>query len=145
MWTDITLASETSPAAGNAWRILEHQYTFFTHKVVDTQEEWLLLEELLEENKPRYSAGIELLHYLQRTPIAIYPHPLANTGRVYPGCQAAEERPDGEVQPHCALRAAGECLFEPIAAKALRPPSIRNGELTKGVKGRSGSRTLGAM
>ena len=62
MWTHIACASETSPAAGEAWRVVEHQYTFSTRKVVDTQEEQFVLEDLLEESKPRYPAGTEPLH-----------------------------------------------------------------------------------
>lgn len=62
MWTHIALASDARSAAGEAWRVVEHQYTFSTRKVVDTQEEQFVFEDLLEEDKPRYPAGTEPLH-----------------------------------------------------------------------------------
>ncbi|WP_018234238.1 RES family NAD+ phosphorylase [Thioalkalivibrio thiocyanodenitrificans] len=73
MWTHIALASEAQPAAGEAWRVVEHQHTFSTRKVVDTQEEQLVLEDLVEQSKPPYPPGTEHLHYLLKTPFRYYP------------------------------------------------------------------------
>lgn len=75
MWTPTALASESRPAAGNAWRVVEHQHTVSTRKVVDTQQEQALLEETLEESKPKVPAEADHLHYLLKTPFRYFPPP----------------------------------------------------------------------
>ncbi len=50
------------------WRVVEHQHTASTRKLVDTQAEQDVLEVLLEESKPPYPPGTESLHYLLKTP-----------------------------------------------------------------------------
>jgi hypothetical protein len=73
MWTHTALGSEISPAVGEAWRVVEHQYTVSTRKVVDTQDEQFVLEDILEASKPKYPAGTEHLHYLLKTPFRYFP------------------------------------------------------------------------
>lgn len=55
--------------------MVEHQYTASTRKVVDTQEEQDLLEEILEETKPAYPPEAAGLHYLLKTPFRYPPSP----------------------------------------------------------------------
>lgn len=67
------LASKTVRASGTVWRVVEHQYTTATRKMVDTTAKQELLEDLLEASKPQYPAGIGHLHYLLKTPFRYYP------------------------------------------------------------------------
>lgn len=73
MWTPSELASSARPASGAVWRVVEHQYTASTRKIVDTQAEQDLLEEILETNKPPYPPEAAGLHYLLKTPFRYYP------------------------------------------------------------------------
>ncbi|MDH5446527.1 MAG: RES family NAD+ phosphorylase [Gammaproteobacteria bacterium] len=73
MWTATALASETYPARGTIWRVVEHQHTASTRKLVGTISEQELLESLLETSKPPYPPGTENLHYLLKTPFRYYP------------------------------------------------------------------------
>lgn len=76
MLTPAALASETRRKRGLVWRTVEHQHTTSTRRIVDTGNEQELLEEILEESKPPYPAGVESLHYLLKTPFRYYPpHP----------------------------------------------------------------------
>lgn len=75
MWTHTALASEVRKAAGEAWRVVEHQYTVSTRKLVDTSQEQLILEDILEETKPPYPSGTKSLHYLLKTPFRYPPSP----------------------------------------------------------------------
>ncbi|MBL1294479.1 MAG: RES domain-containing protein, partial [Thiotrichales bacterium] len=54
--------------AGDAWRVVEHQYTVSTRKLVDTKDEQSILEDILEASKPPYPKATEKLHYLLKTP-----------------------------------------------------------------------------
>ena len=73
MWTATALASETYPARGCIWRVVEHQYTASTRKLVGTFAEQAVLESLLETGKPPYPPHTEHLHYLLKTPFRYYP------------------------------------------------------------------------
>ena len=73
MWTATALASETYPARGCIWRVVEHQHTASTRKLVGTYAEQELLEALLETSKPPFPPGTEKLHYLLKTPFRYYP------------------------------------------------------------------------
>jgi len=73
MLTPTALASEARSKRGVVWRAVEHQHTVSTRKIVDTLDEQELLEEILEESKPRYPAGTESLHYLLKTPFRYFP------------------------------------------------------------------------
>ncbi len=53
---------------GLVWRVVEHQHTASTRKLVNTQAEQDVLEALLEVSKPPYPPGTERLHYLLKTP-----------------------------------------------------------------------------
>lgn len=73
MWTATALASEVYPARELIWRLVEHQHTASTRKLVNTHAEQALLESLLEGSKPPYPLGTERLHYLLKTPFRYYP------------------------------------------------------------------------
>ena len=50
------------------WRVVEHQHTASTRKLVETQAEQAMLETILEQSKPPYPPGTDGLHYLLKTP-----------------------------------------------------------------------------
>jgi hypothetical protein len=89
MWTPTALASEARAAAGNIWRVVEHQYTTSTKKIVDSQAEQDILEAILEESKPPYPPGVGHLDYLLKTPFRYQPpNPMGSRfrrARVDPG------------------------------------------------------------
>lgn len=68
MWTPTALASEARALAGTVWRAVEHQHSNSTRKIVDTQAEQHLLEQILDETKPPYPPAAASLHYLLKTP-----------------------------------------------------------------------------
>ncbi len=72
-WTPSELESESKPLAGKAWRVVEHQHTHSTRKLVDTQQEQLLLEDILEQSKPQYPESVDKLDYLLKTPFRYRP------------------------------------------------------------------------
>jgi len=70
------LSSKRCPLKGVAWRAVEHQYTVSTRKIVDTDAEQDLLEDLLEnESKPPIPPEARGLHYLLFTPFRYMPGP----------------------------------------------------------------------
>ena len=73
MWTHTALASEARPAAGAVWRVVEHQYTASTRKIVSTQADQDTLEDILEEYKPRVPNECRHLEYLLYTPFRYRP------------------------------------------------------------------------
>ncbi len=82
MWTPTALASEVSHKAGTAWRVVEDQYTASTRKLVETQSDQELLEDILEESKPPVPQGAEHLHYLLQTPFRYdAPYPVGSRFR----------------------------------------------------------------
>lgn len=74
-WTPDALSSEARPHTGHAWRLVEAQHIVSTLKVVDTLEEQVLLEEILEETKPPIPAECRHLDYLLSTPFRYRPYP----------------------------------------------------------------------
>jgi hypothetical protein len=57
-----------------AWRVVEAQHVIATRKLVDSDEEQRVLEDLLEESKPPLPKGrAERLHYLLTTPFRYPP------------------------------------------------------------------------
>lgn len=73
MWTPTALASEVKSFGGTVWRVVEHQYTASTRKIVNTLADQDVLETILEESKPLYPDGAEKLNYLLKTPFRYYP------------------------------------------------------------------------
>jgi hypothetical protein len=74
IWTQCAGDSEIRRIALTAWRVVEAQHLFSTRKLVDSAEEQMLLEELLERSKPPGRAPARL-HYLLSTPFRYPPLP----------------------------------------------------------------------
>ena len=68
IWTPHAVLSNSFLWESIAWRIVEAQHVASTMKIVDTADEQILLEKLLEGNKPDYVRGTEHLDYLLATP-----------------------------------------------------------------------------
>jgi len=81
MWTPAALASSARRLSGRIWRVVEHQHTIATRKIVDTLDEQAVLEDILEETKPPYPPAAEHLHYLLKTPFRYAPSPYASRFR----------------------------------------------------------------
>lgn len=76
-WTPAALSSERGFHASDCWRLVEAQHKVSTLKLTDTLAEQALLEDLLEETKPKLPAEAKGLHYLMAAPFrygAVYPH-----------------------------------------------------------------------
>lgn len=73
-WTPAALSSEAFPLAGVCWRVVEAQHHVSTLKLVDSVEEQLLLENLIEATKPPLPPGCRDLHYLLATPFRYGAH-----------------------------------------------------------------------
>ena len=72
IWTRCAGRSSLRPLSGRAWRVVESQHLFSTRKLVDSDEEQALLEELIEDVKPPAGAAAGL-HYLLFTPFRYPP------------------------------------------------------------------------
>ena len=71
IWTRCAGRSRLRRLAGRAWRVVEYQYLVSTRKLVDSDEEQRVLEELIEGVKPpARPAG---LHFLLYTPFRYPP------------------------------------------------------------------------
>ncbi len=82
IWTRCGGRSSLRALSGRAWRVVESQHLFATRKLVDSDEEQALLEELIEEAKPPAGMARGLvagpqrgvgLHYLLFTPFRYPP------------------------------------------------------------------------
>jgi hypothetical protein len=78
IWTRCGGRSRLRRLRGEAWRVVEDQYLFSTRKLVGSDAEHRVLEELLEASKP--GASPRGLHYLLLTPFR-YP-PFARGSRL---------------------------------------------------------------
>ena len=72
IWTRCAGRSSLRSLSGRAWRVVESQHLFATRKLVDSDEEQALLEELIEDVKPPAGAAAGL-HYLLFTPFRYPP------------------------------------------------------------------------
>lgn len=93
-WTPTALAAEARRWAGEGWRVVEAQHAAATMKLVDSVEEQVLLEDLLEAAKPPLPAATRGLHYLLATPFRYPPLPRGSRFRAAgePGVFHAAER-----------------------------------------------------
>ena len=76
-WTHAELSSSGQELSGLCWRIVEAQHHVSTLKLLDTLDEQLLLEGLIEGTKPMVPPECRHLHYLLFTPFrygAVYPN-----------------------------------------------------------------------
>jgi len=72
IWTRCAGASEIRPLGLSPWRVVEAQHQVSTRKLVDSAEEQILLEELIDRTKPPYTTPPRL-HYLLATPFRYPP------------------------------------------------------------------------
>ena len=72
IWTRCAGASELRPLRLSPWRVVEAQHQVSTRKLVDTTEEQILLEELIDRAKPPDPTRGRL-HYLLATPFRYPP------------------------------------------------------------------------
>jgi hypothetical protein len=122
MWTALALASEQSPIAGEAWRIVESQARIATMKVVDSLAEQELLEAELERSKPAIPAACRQLHWLLATPFRYAPYPNGSRfrrARQREGCLYAAE----QIETAVAEDAFYRLRFFLDAPAAIRPRS----------------------
>jgi RES domain len=71
IWTQCAGRTRVRPLAGDGWRVVEPQHLVATRKLVDSDAEQLLLEELIEATKPPLPEG--RLHFLLTTPFRYPP------------------------------------------------------------------------
>ncbi|MBI5121891.1 MAG: RES family NAD+ phosphorylase [Rhodospirillales bacterium] len=74
-WTPTAVASEARQASFDLWRAVEAQHKVSTLPLVDTLDEQMLLEQLLETSKPPLPRGVEGMHFLMFTPFRYPPPP----------------------------------------------------------------------
>ena len=72
-WKETEWERHVRRLALEAWRVVEGQHLISTRKLVDSDEEQRLLEELLEKSKPPLTADTKRLHYLLSTPFRYPP------------------------------------------------------------------------
>jgi len=72
IWTRCAGASELRPLRLSPWRVVEAQHQVSTRKLVDSVEEQILLEDLIDRAKPPDITGGRL-HYLLATPFRYPP------------------------------------------------------------------------
>jgi RES domain len=72
IWTRCAGDSELKPLRLTSWRAVEAQHQISTRKLVDSAEEQILLEELIDRVKPPDTTGGRL-HYLLSTPFRYPP------------------------------------------------------------------------
>ena len=75
IWTRSAGSSRIRRLASEPWRIVEAQHRIATRKLVDSDREQIVLEQLLESAKPPLSSGRPGLHYLLSTPFRYPPLP----------------------------------------------------------------------
>lgn len=74
-WTPRAVASEAAPCVIEPWRAVEAQHIASTRRLVDSNDEQAVLEQILERCKPPVPLSTAGLDYLLATPFR-YPPPL---------------------------------------------------------------------
>lgn len=72
-WTPAALRSELRPYERRLWRVVEGQHLVSTRKLVDTNAEQQMLEDLIEATKPAVPEDCRGLDYLLSTPFRYRP------------------------------------------------------------------------
>lgn len=94
-WTPRAVASEAAACRLEPWRAVEAQHVASTRRLVDSNDEQVLLEKILEESKPGSAGAAARLDYLLATPFRYPPWTRGSRFRAPadPGVlYAAEER-----------------------------------------------------
>lgn len=74
IWTPAEPSPDGALKDREAWRIVEAQHRVSTMKLVESIEEQVLLEEIIENTKPPIPEECRGLHYLLSTPFRYPPH-----------------------------------------------------------------------
>lgn len=74
-WTPRAVASEAAAFRGAVWRAVEAQHLVATMSLVDTLDEQVALERMLDAGKPPLPDEAQRLHYLLFTPFRYGPPP----------------------------------------------------------------------
>ena len=74
-WTPSELKSEARPWKGSAWRLVEAQNIISTRKLVHSVHEQNILDEILDESKPKVPRACRHLDFLLFTPFRYRPYP----------------------------------------------------------------------
>jgi hypothetical protein len=75
LWQTLRAERFVRPLRARPFRAVESQHLISTRKLVDSDDEQRVLEELIERNKPPHAAGTAGLHYLLSTPFRYPPLP----------------------------------------------------------------------
>lgn len=106
--TPAALSSSARPSAGRAWRLVEAQHKVSTAKLTDTAAEQTLLENIIEDTKPKIPPECRHLHYLLATPFRYgSPYPIGSRFRKAgrsPGVFYASEHADTAIAELCFAR-----------------------------------------
>ena len=74
-WTPSELRSEARTWKGKAWRLVEAQNIISTRKLVENVREQNILDEILDESKPKVPESCRHLDFLLFTPFRYRPYP----------------------------------------------------------------------
>jgi hypothetical protein len=72
-WTPRALASSVKEFSSDLWRVVEAQHIASTMRLVESLADQAVLEEVLEESKPKVPRDAARLHYLLSTPCRYRP------------------------------------------------------------------------
>lgn len=75
------LKSNLTSFEGNAWRVVEGQYSASTMKLANSLEDQEILEDMLDEAKPKYPDEALGFDYLIASPFRYFPYPFASRFR----------------------------------------------------------------
>lgn len=81
MWTRAELASNATDYKKDIWRMVETQAKAATMRLVDTSEEQIILENLIEDTKPSVPPECAGLDFLLYTPFRYTPYPIGSRFR----------------------------------------------------------------
>ncbi len=108
MWTPTALASEGRSLGGDSWRAVEYQHAFATRRLVESQADQELLEEIIEAVKPPLPPEADGLDYLLATPFRYdAPYPAGSRFRpagISEGVFYASEHPRTALAEFCYHR-----------------------------------------
>lgn len=74
-WTPNELKSKARPWEGSAWRLVEAQNIISTRKLVESVHQQNILDEILDESKPKVPEPCQHLDFLLFTPFRYTPYP----------------------------------------------------------------------
>ena len=99
------LSSNWRRASDRCWRVVEPQHRISTAKLTDTTDEQNLLENVIEETKPKIPPECQHLHFLLKTPFRYgSPYPKGSRFRragYTPAVFYASENPDTAIAESC--------------------------------------------